>query len=333
MSFLLEFSKNINELAKDYEIGELQKFRKARGGKARLPSTKLFDERTVFEEWGWHYGGRQELQFNIGLEGGDVRYGVAFSLGLSQALPSIDILIPKIALFNEYIAEYGTEFSDMCMWHFDNGERSEDHAPSPIRKEDIREGMFIFFGKKERKELVSYEDVLATLNRLYPLYKFIEESSLPYPSEITDNTGFFFKPGCTKKRSFTTSNILDKELNVTLRHNDIQLHLYNKLAEKYGKDNVGTEIRSNGKSIDLVVKQNNEYWFYEIKIASSAKACIRQALGQIFEYSYWPGNQTAQRLVVVGEATLNSKERDYIEHLRKSFNIPLEYQSANGDPN
>jgi hypothetical protein len=60
-------------------------------------------------DYTFHKGGRTELQFNLGLEGGpegpDFRYGVAFSFEPSQSLPSIEPLIPKVARFNEYVRE------------------------------------------------------------------------------------------------------------------------------------------------------------------------------------------------------------------------------------
>jgi hypothetical protein len=40
--------------------------------------------------------------------------------------------------------------------------------------------------------------------------------------------------------------------------------------------------------MDVVVRLGIRYWFYEIKTALSARACIREALAQLLEYSYWP---------------------------------------------
>lgn len=88
MHLLAQIAEEINKKANEYDVGKLQSIRKQIGGLSRLPSSQLFDQRTVFEEWGWHYGGRKELQFNIGIEGGNLRYGVAFSLECSQSLPA-----------------------------------------------------------------------------------------------------------------------------------------------------------------------------------------------------------------------------------------------------
>lgn len=327
MHLLAQIAEEINKKANEYDVGKLQSIRKQIGGLSRLPSSQLFDQRTVFEEWGWHYGGRKELQFNIGIEGDNLRYGVAFSLECSQSLPSIDVLIPKIALFNEYLAEYGEQFTDLRMWHYQDG-RSNDYMPSSIPQELVREGVFIFLGGKQNKNCVNYPLVLETLDRLLPLYLFTEQAGNQVYA-TTQGHGFQFKAGCSIKASSTSGSIAEKNLNILLRHNDLQYRLYKELSEIYGKKNVGTEVNVNGLSIDLVVKREDEYWFYEIKTASTVKACIRQAFGQIMEYSYWPGHQQATKLVIAGEPVATEDESKYLDFLRKEFNIPIEYREIN----
>jgi hypothetical protein len=56
---------------------------------------------------------------------------VAFSLDSSQALPRIDVLIPKIKFFNEFMQLYPEKYADMRMWHY-KGERSSDYVPTSI---------------------------------------------------------------------------------------------------------------------------------------------------------------------------------------------------------
>lgn len=58
------------------------------------------------------------------------------------------------------------------------------------------------------------------------------------------------------------------------------------LCEKYGYENVSFEHRIGGKKIDIVLRDNNSFVFYEIKSNNSAKACIRDAIGQLLEYAY-----------------------------------------------
>lgn len=323
MQSLQEIANGINAEAHNFDVGQLQKIRKRIQKLKRLPSNQLFDHRTVFEEWGWHYGGRKELQFNIGIEGSELRYGVAFSLECSQSLPTIDVLIPKISLFNEYMSEFGDNFSDLRMWHFE-GKRSFDYMPSPISQENVREGLFIFLGDKQDLTKISYQLVLETLDRLLPLYLYTENQTTP-ENKSKEASYFNFTPGCTKKLSNTSGTIAEKKLNIRLRHNDIQLKLYDKLVEEHGIESVGTEIQCTNGSIDLVVKNGDNLWFYEIKTASSAKACIRQALGQILEYAYWPECKRPEKLIIVGPNAATTLEQSYIETLRCEFRLPIEY--------
>jgi hypothetical protein len=90
---------------------------------------------------------------------------------------------------------------------------------------------------------------------------------------------------------------------------------------------VGTEKASGvGTRIDVVVRQGNEFWFYEIKTAQSPRACLREALGQLPEYAFWPGAQAASRLIVVGESAIDDDGSEYLRRLRDRFGLPIEYE-------
>ena len=68
--------------------------------------------------------------------------------------------------------------------------------------------------------------------------------------------------------------------------------------------------------------------FYEIKIGGSARSCIRQALGQLMEYGFWPGAARPAKLFVVGEPSLDGKAEDYLQSLREEFKIPIYYRQV-----
>ncbi|TFH80959.1 hypothetical protein [Pseudomonas kribbensis] len=326
MRFLEVVGEEINRISKKYKIGDLQELRKTIKKQSRLASRKIFDRRTIFENWAWHYGGRTELQFNIGIEGNFLRYGVAFSLECSQSLPSIDVLVPKMARFNEFLNEYCEDFSDLRMWHYEGGVRSAEYMPSSIPQELIREGVFIFLGGRLDKERVDYDLILDTFDRLLSVYIFVEDAQQNF-SHKKGQRDFRFVSGCTDKRSSTSGVSVLKEFDIRLLHNDYQKELYFRLSKMYGEDSVGTEVYSSGLSIDLVVKMGDDFWFYEIKTSSTARACIRQALGQIMEYSYWPGHQPATKLIIVGAIQATKEEIEYVDFLRETFGLPLEYQT------
>jgi hypothetical protein len=98
------------------------------------------------------------------------------------------------------------------------------------------------------------------------------------------------------------------------------------LSRRFGPKNVGTECPNFGVFVDLIVRRRDEYWFYEVKMSISARGCVREALSQLLEYSFWPGVQEGVKLVVVGEPPLDSETEAYLSILRGRFGLPIEYQ-------
>ena len=62
--------------------------------------------------------------------------------------------------------------------------------------------------------------------------------------------------------------------------------MFAKLSEKYGKENVGTEIRVGDRRIDTVVKKDDCFDIYEVKSASTPLDCVLEASGQLLLYAY-----------------------------------------------
>jgi hypothetical protein len=331
MPNLAAIAEEIDRRAGSRPFGLLQELRKDLKGLARLPSNRIFSWRKTIDEDGYsfHLGGRRELQFNIGfdyLNGKRMfRHGVAFSFERSRTLPEIDVLIPKAERFNEFLRCNPDEFADLLMWHYLDG-RSSNYAPTPIPPDLVRPNIFIFLGRLQAPDQLDYELVLDDFDHLLSLYRFVEGSDA-YPPVAKPKGEFHFKPGCTVKAASTKASLAEQQLDVTLRHNEIQQALHKHLVPLYGSTAVGTECPSGtGGKIDVVVHHGGAYWFYEIKTAMSARACILDALAQSLEYSYWPGTQEAQQLTIVGEPPLDDKSRAFLALLRKRFSLPIKYQ-------
>lgn len=325
----------LNLRASSYEIGELQQIRRRIKGLSRLPTRKIFDDRTVFEDYAFHVGGRKELQFNIGFDSIDdhryLRHGVAFSLQLSQSLPSIEPLLPKIAKFNEFLRAYPEEFSEFRMWRWKDGIRSQDQSVAPISPDDVEPGVFLMLGRRQQSGGFDIDQILRDFDRLLPVYRHVEGSK-KFP-EITPSGGKFkFSPGGRRGVSSTVVSIREATLDRQLRHNMIQDALGNQLAEEFGFDAVRMEQPTGkGTKIDVALKTSDGFWFYEIKTASTARMCIREALAQLLEYSYWPGSQNADRLIVVGEAKFERQAQAYLRMIREQFKIPIYYEQISLD--
>jgi hypothetical protein len=193
----------------------------------------------------------------------------------------------------------------------------------------LNPGFSFFFGKLKKENELSYDEILQDFDRLLPLYIYVE-SNVIINTKIKSVKGVQFKPGCSLKKNTTKVTKKEYEFNIDLRHNVLQKKLYDLLVKKYGKNSVGTEcLTSDGKKIDVVVKQRNNrviYYYYEIKTALTARTAIRESLSQLLEYSYWPGTDEANKLFVVSEAPLDEKAKQYLNKLRKKFSIPIYYK-------
>lgn len=316
----------VNLKAKTHAIGGLAALRAKIKGKARLPQD-VFPKSTTFDTYAFHYGGRKELQFNIGMDNDELRHGVAFSLKTNQTLPSIDILTPKIKLFNDFMDLYAEKFADMRMWYHDGSTRSGDFMPTPVHTDLVHEGVFIFLGKHQTVSRINCDLILDDLDRLLPLYRYVESEGTTHPTTALMSGTFQFHPGFTPKAVTATVTQTQKDIDVFLRHNALQEALYRKLAKEHGRANVSVEQPSGvGTSIDVVVRHEGQFWFFEIKTADSPRACLRQAVGQLLEYSFWPGAQFARRLVVVGEKTLDAEGKKYLKTLKSRFRLPFAYE-------
>ncbi len=104
-------------------------------------------------------------------------------------------------------------------------------------------------------------------------------------------------------------------------HTRLQNKLYDWLCEMHGPDAVRLEL----EWVDLQLTEGGTVTFFEIKTDSSAKRCIRNALGQLFEYSTYATESKAHKWMIVGDPTPTQDDADYLKHLRSLYNIPLFY--------
>jgi hypothetical protein len=309
------------------EFGRLQELRKELKGLRRRAGSAPFSWANK-DNWARHLGGFNELQFNLGEEApitetqGDLRYGIAFSFLPNRSLPDISVLKPRVSLFNDYFRQNREHFSDLWMWRHSPNGRSEPHRPTEILDEDMMPGTFVFIGLATTFDDPDYERIIGTFNRLLPVYLYVEggREAVSAPSKVT----FKFKPGFSLGVTETISQTAAKSVRVYLRHKLIQEALFNVLVAEYGKDHVGGELPSEGGGlIDMVVETPQKRILFEVKTASTARGCIREALGQILDYAFWPGSRPVDEVVIVGEVEASDTEKHYVEFLAKSFPIPI----------
>ena len=99
-----------------------------------------------------------------------------------------------------------------------------------------------------------------------------------------------------------------------------------------GKKNVGTENKTGyGTAVDICVKTGGITCFYEVKTGNNIKSCIREAVGQILEYAFYPDVVNAQEMTIVSPNPPSDSIRRYLAHLRKKLGIHLYYQQYDLD--
>ncbi len=324
-----ELARALNGDSVDFEIGSLQKIRVCMRGLKRAPCQGIFSGHTIFSRYAFHAGGRKELQFNIGLEQRDgvemIRYGVAFSLQLGQTLPSLDPLRSKIVRFNDYVNSHLEDFPGFLMWHYQDKREfpSEDRPVGSITDALFKADTFIALGKRVVGDAVNVREILAAFDSLIRLYVYVETGKQDLPFSKTSD----FTPGCPNFVESTTSSQTAGTVDVALRHKTLQMELYKHLCQEAGSNNVRVERHlALGVYVDAAVKCDGKESFYEVKVASTVRSCVRAALGQLIEYSYWPSANRASELVVVGEAELDSDSKAYLRVLRERFGLPLWYR-------
>ncbi len=326
MKSLSAIAEEINAAAQNYQMGQFQELRRQIHGLTRVKDHRIFTTQSIHEHYALHLGGRTELQFNIGFEGDWFRYGIAFSLEPSQTLPRPLILEPKIRTLDQYLTNNAAQFEDLRFWYYTD-DRSPTLPIQPIPQEAIIIDAFLFWGHLCPRAEADADTVLFLFDRLLPIYRYVEGGQ-PAPSAQTSlRSGLLFKPGCAQKLEATTAQSTATTRQVNLRHNSIQAALHRALSARYGADNVGTENDTGrGSRIDLVVRDAGRHIYYEIKPYPCLRSCLREAVGQLLEYSYWPGGNVAHQLVVVSENPITPDAARYLHTLRKQFGLPIYYQ-------
>jgi hypothetical protein len=346
-----KLTDKLNRQADEYQIGNLQDIRLNLKLESK-PTSKIFDGEPQGDDYAFHTGSKSnkgnELQFNVGLmtQGPDsarrgdleVRHALAVSFQGGAFSPDdvVGEMLPKVQLFNRYLRDHPKEFSDLRMWdHKNRKDWSGYRPPQPIRPSLVEKGRTIKLGRRLPPEEITCGDILRLFDRLLPVYVFAEsggDDQLARRWKSQPET-FDFRPGIPERTEAARAEVSGGEMDITLRHNRLQKELFDNLSRQVGAENVGVEVPSgNGGKIDLVVRKEGPRWiFYEIKAGRSAKSCIRDAIGQLLEYSLWPGATRPEKMVVVGEQEMSSEGEQYLEKLNTRFPLPLEHKHVSPD--
>ena len=168
----------------------------------------------------------------------------------------------------------------------------------------------------------------------FKLRKISKHAISTYHYKLLDKTKQF-KYENDKSDSFDDNKRKSEEditrhINTTVTYDAAHSKMQNAIKDMLKKSGLYKIVRSEYNRIDIAAKLQNGNWhFYEIKTYGTAKRSIRHALGQILEYSYWPGRERAEKLIIVSDNPHNMEIINYMNLLREHLKIPIYYQSFN----
>src|ERR1019366_4219116 len=112
------------------------------------------------------------------------------------------------------------------------------------------------------------------------------------------------------------------EILVDPYHNKIQ----NVLSKLLKSSRQYRNIKVEENCVDLQgLFSDAKLHFFEIK-TDTLKNNIRQAIGQLFEYSMFPDKQLAEKIIIVGDTEPSREVKRYIKHLRDKTSINIFYR-------
>ena len=172
---------------------------------------------------------------------------------------------------------------------------------------------------------INHDNLSLWINKLneliIPSSKQIDDDKTP--EHIQFVLGLNLKSGNTERVN-TKGTIA-----VTNLHDEIKEKLYLQLIQKYGADNVGTEISIGQKKIDLVVRNHDSYDLYEIKTNKEVRICIREAIGQIIDYAFFECQDKVGKMTIVGPTQITIEASEYLQNIRCKHSLPIYYESIN----
>lgn len=109
------------------------------------------------------------------------------------------------------------------------------------------------------------------------------------------------------------------------KHNKLQEALKQRLITQYGAEAVAVLSEENYVDVKLILP--DQIVFYEVKSASYASNCIRQALGQVLAYTFHEKDMRKRKIVVVGPYPPNKSDEEFIEYVKSQIKIEFDYES------
>ncbi|MDB5282909.1 MAG: hypothetical protein JWO06_1984 [Bacteroidota bacterium] len=130
-----------------------------------------------------------------------------------------------------------------------------------------------------------------------------------------------------RKNTKTRKRVFNSECEYDPYHDQMQNAIFDLLkhSKKYNYKKVAME---KGR-VDIKAKTQEGIWHYFELKTDNPKLSIRQALGQIMEYAYYPGSERAKKLIIVADEEPDENTMEYLDYIRGKFDLPVTYRHFN----
>ena len=286
------------------------------------------------EEWLFNYEwliNEEEIEYEYGYLTPISKYrksyeGQCFSAALYAIHGGFTLLVAEISkVYVPYLDELTKAFNQMT----DNGwvdQMKEDIASVNGRLDALGEnrGPYWLINIRFNPNDVTIHDPMHIIDgkklRRYAPYDW-NGNPVPVIDDVTETS----EPDDPTRSELPRKRAAQGATMVDPKHVRLQNSLFLDLRRRYGND----VVRYEHDHVDLKVLGRDGWTFYEIKTDITAKRCLRSALGQLLEYSSYPTEQRARRLVVVGDAPATQDDRNYLCFLRQQYTLPIFYSQFN----
>lgn len=288
----------------------------------------LLDKTTIID--GYHYAFLQALNIQSKKHVGnlyDVTLFTGNNLGKKYevgTLRNIECISESqsSAAYHQYVARGWVTKMENDLLKV-NASVEKFRVPLPKRFFNIR---FRFREAYIHEELlvISDEDVNITTNHFKLLPKRTANIRMDQVEvDLGDTDGDNWGAG-NHKNTAMRSRTFNPECEYDPYHDRMQNFLFELLkAGHEGYNNVKIE---KGR-VDIKAKNSDGKWHYfEIK-TDGPKLSFRKALGQVMEYAYFPSNERAARLIVVGDEEPDAETTAYFQYIRNKFSVPVYYRA------
>ncbi|WP_243375042.1 hypothetical protein [Microvirga solisilvae] len=161
----------------------------------------------------------------------------------------------------------------------------------------------------------------------FPLEDLVTKSVGHRFTNYSDITKLKRKTAPTPTRSSQKSLNEDEYYRETLARRRKVIPQHNRLSNSFC-----TWLRKNGIAsvqekdwIDVGFKLGQRTCLAEIKICQEygTRKAIREAMGQVLEYNYYPGRSPADLWLIVLDQTPTPSDKQYIRQVREALNLPI----------